>query len=129
MRLKDITKWDAGETRTIYVASNVCAVPLKLSVRKFVPLPHDSVHRGWMDGINKKFWPTTPFAIVNMHTALKDMEKYIAGNIAACIECSLHKSEGIVKKTYEYAQRYLERIQASLRKITALSSTCADRKG
>ncbi|KAH6627534.1 hypothetical protein F5144DRAFT_652459 [Chaetomium tenue] len=76
MKLKDITEWESPNLRTVLVKSDVCEVPLKLVVRRFVPIPHkDSVHRSWVDHRNgvKKFKKTTPYAVVNMKNAVQDM--------------------------------------------------------
>jgi hypothetical protein len=43
------------ETRTIQVVSDVCPVPLVLSVRKFVPEEQDTMKKSWMDGKVKKY--------------------------------------------------------------------------
>jgi len=50
MKLKDISKWASTEVRNIQIQSDVSPVPLQLSVKKFVPMPRDSLHRSWMDG-------------------------------------------------------------------------------
>ncbi|KAK0620665.1 hypothetical protein B0T14DRAFT_431637 [Immersiella caudata] len=76
MKLKDIDNWANSEVRTILVESDVCPVPLQLTVRKFVPIPGiDSMHRSWMDhkkGV-KKTKETTPYAIVDLQKANADM--------------------------------------------------------
>ncbi|KAK3296365.1 uncharacterized protein B0H64DRAFT_321485 [Chaetomium fimeti] len=76
MKLKDISEWESQNLRTVLVKSDVCEVPLKLVVRRFIPIPHkDSIHRSWVDHRNgvKKFKKTTPYAVVNMKNAVQDM--------------------------------------------------------
>lgn len=85
MKLKDISKWQNEEVRTIQVLSDVCPAPLTLSVRKFVPIPQDSLKKSWMDGKVKKYKDTTPFAIINMGAAVKDMEDYVNSNVLICL--------------------------------------------
>ena len=48
------------ETRTIKVISDVCPIPLELTVRKFVPKLQDSLKKSWMDGKVKKYAAPTP---------------------------------------------------------------------
>lgn len=55
MKLKDISEWSNMETRTIKVISDVCPIPLELTVRKFVPKLQDSLKKSWMDGKVKKY--------------------------------------------------------------------------
>jgi hypothetical protein len=50
MKLRDISDWAAPEVRNIKVMSDVCSVPLELSVRKFVPITQDRLKKSWMDG-------------------------------------------------------------------------------
>lgn len=58
MKLKDISDWAASEIRTIKVMSDVCSIPLELSVRKFVPHPEDRLKRSWVDGKTTKYVPS-----------------------------------------------------------------------
>jgi hypothetical protein len=58
MKLKDISDWAASEIRTIKVMSDVCSIPLELSVRKFVPHPEDRLKRSWVDGKITKYVPS-----------------------------------------------------------------------
>lgn len=113
MKLKDITKWDSDEIREIRIQSDVCDVPFALTARKFVPLPQDSRKRGWMDGKVKKFKETTPYAIVNMQSALKDMKEYIDTNVFECMRYFLRASDPLVKETYSFIKEHAERHRVS----------------
>jgi hypothetical protein len=117
MKLKDITKWASPKIRTIQVNSDVCPVPLKLTVRKFVPIPEDSLCRAWMDGKTKKFWETTPYAILNMSVALDDMRKYVAENVWDGIDYCIRDSDDFVKMTYKFAKQQVQRAQVSTRDL------------
>lgn len=114
MKLKDISEWQSQEIRKIMVQSDVCEVPLKLVVRKFVPIPtKDSLHRSWVDykrGI-KKFKKTTPYAIVNMRNAVYDMREYVRDNVFNCMDFFLLGSDKWVKETYEFARRHMQRVE------------------
>lgn len=85
MKLRDISKWQNAEVRRVQVQSDVCPVPLTLSVRKFVPIPQDSLKKSWMDGKVKKYKETTPFAIVNMAAAVKDMKEFVNATVYKCL--------------------------------------------
>jgi hypothetical protein len=116
MKLKDITEWESNNLRTIQVQSDVCEAPLKLVVRKFIPIPHqDSIHRSWVDyrtGV-KKFKRTTPYAIVNMKNAVKDMREYVQENIFKCMDYFLRGSDQLVKETYEFARKHMQRVEVT----------------
>lgn len=120
MKLKDISDWESPELRTILVQSDVCETPLKLVVRKFIPIPtKDSIHRSWVDhrkGI-KKFKITTPYAIVNMRNAVQDMREYVAANVFNCMEYFLRGSDQLIKETYEFARKYMQRVEVNLKSI------------
>lgn len=111
--MKDITVWASDEIRTIEVVSDICPVPLKLAVRKFVPREGDSQHRGWMDGKVKRFFKTTPWAIPNISTAKEVMKKYIENerNIHHCLNHFLGKEgrDELVLETYDFAWKYKSR--------------------
>jgi hypothetical protein len=109
MKLKDITQWANKKIRTISVLSDVCGLPYTLHVRQFVPLPKDSLSRGWMDGKKKKFLETTPFAIINMVDAVKDMREYIDRNVFECMAFFLQDCDPLIKETYEFAIKHAER--------------------
>lgn len=108
MRLKDITKWASTEIRTITVRSDVSPVPFDLHVRKFIPIPQDSLHRAWTDGKIKKFKETTPFAINDMKSAMTAMRQYITKSIFKCIDHFLMASDELIKLTFNYAQDYMK---------------------
>ncbi|KAG9233443.1 hypothetical protein BJ875DRAFT_378620 [Amylocarpus encephaloides] len=107
MKLRDISEWSDPDVRTIQVVSDVCPIPLELSVRKFVPIPQDSLHKSWMDGKTKKFKETTPYAIVNMSAAVKDMREYINKHIFECMAYWLVGRDAWVQETYRFARKYM----------------------
>ena len=109
MSLKDISQWQNSEVRTISVLSDVCPNPLVLSVRKFVPIPKDSLKKSWMDGKVKKYKETTPFAIVDMKATVKDMEKFFDANVYICLHFFLKKREALIRDTYIFAWAYRKR--------------------
>lgn len=109
MKLKDITKWANSEVREVEVLSDVCPVPLRFKVRRFVPMPGDSLKRGWMDGKVKKFALTTPFAIVNMSEAVKDMRDYIDTHVQDCVAAYTAGADELIRHTYDYALKYMQR--------------------
>ncbi|KAH8883017.1 hypothetical protein GQ53DRAFT_664708 [Thozetella sp. PMI_491] len=111
MKLKDITEWSSPDIRTIHVLSDVCPVPLKLSVRKFKAIPEDSLHRAWMDGKVKKFKQVTPYAIVDMSAAVNDMRDFITTNMFRSWDHFLSGSDELVLMTYEFAKKHMERCQ------------------
>jgi hypothetical protein len=116
MKLKDISDWASPQLRTILVQSDICEVPLKVVVREFVPIPHkDEMHRSWMDhkrGI-KKFKKTTPYAIANMRNAVEDMREYVTANIFKCVDFFLQGSDTLVKETYQFARKHMQRVEVS----------------
>jgi hypothetical protein len=109
MKLKDITKWANDEIRTIQVQSDVCPVPLGLTVRRFVPIPQDSLKKGWMDGKIKKFKPIAPFAIVNMSAAVKDMKEYVDAHVFECMKYFLQGTDALIQETYNFAIQHRDR--------------------
>ncbi|KAK0736477.1 hypothetical protein B0T21DRAFT_288897 [Apiosordaria backusii] len=123
MKLKDISDWASTEVRAILVQSDVCQVPLKLSVRKFIPIPgKDRTERSWVDpngkdptgrkGGVKKYYKTTPYAIVNMANAVHDMKEYISDNVFKCMGYFLRGSDVLVKETYEFARKHMQRVES-----------------
>ena len=116
MKLKDISEWESANLRTVLVKSDVCEVPLRLVVRRFVPIPHkDSIHRSWVDYRNgvKKFKKTTPYAIVNMKNAVQDMREYVTANVFKCMDYFLRGSDQLVKETYEFARKHMQRVEVN----------------
>ncbi|PGG95439.1 hypothetical protein AJ79_10054, partial [Helicocarpus griseus UAMH5409] len=117
MTLKDITDWASTEVRTIYVKSDVCPAPLKLSVRKFVPIPKDSLHKGWMDGKVKRFKKTTPYAIVNMASAAEAMRAYINAHVFECMNFFLQGRDKLIIETYSFAREHMLRMPEGNEKV------------
>lgn len=107
MKLKDISDWANAEVRSISIKSDVCPTPLIVSVRRFVPIPQDSLHKGWMDGKVKKFKEVTPFAIVNMSAAVKDMWEHVNTHVFQCMAFFLEGRDAFLRETYTFARRYM----------------------
>jgi hypothetical protein len=107
MKLKDISDWAGTEVRAISIKLDVCPVPLDFYVRKFVPIPQDSTHKGWMDGKVKKWKEETPFAIVNMSAAVKDMREHINTHVFQCMAFFLEGGDTLIRETYGLARRYM----------------------
>ncbi|KAH6839427.1 hypothetical protein B0I37DRAFT_316278 [Chaetomium sp. MPI-CAGE-AT-0009] len=108
MKLKDISEWESPTLRTVLIKSDICQAPLKLVVRKFVPIPHkDLIHRSWVDhrsGV-KKFKETTPYAVVNMKNAVHDMrENWMT--IYLITFMSLHSCAKITAENYHNARKH-----------------------
>ncbi|KAK5662535.1 hypothetical protein OQA88_8447 [Cercophora sp. LCS_1] len=108
MKLKDITKWASSEIRTITVKSDVSPIPFDLQVRKFVPIPQDSLHRAWMDGKTKKFIETTTYAINDMKAAMLMMRRYITRNTFETMDSFLKPCDELIRMTFAYAKDYIE---------------------
>lgn len=108
MKLKDIANWQDTEVRTIKVMSDVSPVPLELSVRKFMPIPQDSLTKSWMDGKVKKYKKTTPYAVVNMFAAAEDMKRYVDNTVVKCLTFSMERWDSLVQQTYSYAWKYMQ---------------------
>jgi hypothetical protein len=113
MKLKDITEWADPEVRTISIQSDVCPVAFDVNVRRFIPDKRDSRKRGWMAGNVKKFTETTPFAIVNMTSALKDMKNYVDVNVFECVDHFIQNTDTLVRETYDFARKHMERHKVS----------------
>ncbi len=124
---KDISNWAAKDIRIISIKSDVCPVPLQLSVRRFVPIPEDSLHKGWMDGKIKKWKEVTPFAIVNMSKAAKDMCEYINAHVFHCMDFFLRGRDDLVRETYTFARKYMPRaVSFILPKLYSMLSQLID---
>lgn len=107
MKLKDISQWANTEVRTISIKSDVCPTPFNVSVRRFVPIPQDSLCKGWMDGKTKKFKEVTPFAIVNMSAAVKDLWEHINTYVFQCMSFCLKGKDALITETYTFARQYM----------------------
>jgi hypothetical protein len=106
-KLTDTLDWADLQVRTIKVQSDLCEVPLELSVRRFVPIPQDRLHKSWMDGKEKKYKKTTPYAIVNMASAVKEMREYLDKHIFKCVEYWLKGRDAWIQETYRFAAQYM----------------------
>jgi hypothetical protein len=119
MKLRDISEWSDTRIRTIKVMSDVCDIPLELSVRKFIPIPEDSLQKSWMDGKVKKFKETTPYAIVNMSATVKEMREYINRHVFRCMEFWLKNRDPWIQETYKFARQYMEKAVSQDEKMPA----------
>ncbi|KAK0642132.1 hypothetical protein B0T16DRAFT_334307 [Cercophora newfieldiana] len=108
MKIQDISDWASPEIRTITVEAEVSPVPFELNVRKFVPIPQDSLRRSWMDGKIKRFKETTPYAIADMGAAMVSMHSYITKNVFKCMDYFLRNSDELIKVTFKFARTYME---------------------
>lgn len=60
-----------------------------------------------MDGKVKKFKEVTPFAIVNMTAALKDMREHINTHVFKCMAAFIDGRDTLIQETYAFARKYM----------------------
>jgi len=117
-RLDNITEWASLERRIIKVMSNVSPSPFELTVGEFVPFPADEAARSWLDGTTKKYKETTPYAIVNMSIAMKNMSRYIQNHMDEMIDYCLRDENDLIKMTYEFARNYVRRAPRCVQRLS-----------
>ncbi len=76
MKMVDVVDWESPDIKTIEVSAGFCRDSLKLRVRKFVPVDGDMLDRKWVDGQVRKTKRVEPYAIVNMASAAREMQRY-----------------------------------------------------
>jgi hypothetical protein len=107
--------WTSPEVRRLKVLSDVCPVSLELRVRKFRPVFGDVVYKQWVDEIgNQHYHETTPYAIVDMEAAAKDMEHHVRVHALDSVHFLTGQSDQWIKETYAYAEEYMGKLLVRL---------------
>ncbi|KAJ8130806.1 hypothetical protein O1611_g2822 [Lasiodiplodia mahajangana] len=106
MKPIDIKNWASSEVRTIWVTQDVAGLKYPLRVRKFIPIPGDSLQRNWSTNGVEKHYDCTNYAIENMLEAGRDLEKFVDGSIALSIDYYIDKSDWLLHQTYHMALKH-----------------------
>jgi hypothetical protein len=105
MELEDIALWESMDIKRIEVTQGFTTQPLTLSVRKFVPLEGDMIHKTWNAGdVQKKVLMPT-YAIVNFQQALQAWARWINDEGTHYFDTLLDTSPGhkLLRETYSMA--------------------------
>jgi len=62
----------------------------------------------------KRTKETTPYAIVDMQKAVQGMRDYVSGNVFSCMDYFLKGSDKLVRETYEFARKHMQRTDVSV---------------
>jgi len=60
------------------------------------------------DSYVSRFKETTPYAIVNMSAAVKEMREYINRHVFQCVEYWLDGRDDWIQETYRFARQYMK---------------------
>ncbi|KAK0732061.1 hypothetical protein B0H67DRAFT_640369 [Lasiosphaeris hirsuta] len=113
MDMIDITEWADNDVRTIKISLAFLEAPFEVEVRKFVPLPGDSLEEKWVDKTgNLKTWPVPPYGIVCMAQAADSISGMIDSNVGIYIRSLIGAGTGdesqLLWQTYLAAFKHCE---------------------
>ena len=117
MNIVNLNDWaPATPVRTIEVTQDV-GRPVRsmylLRVRKFIPKGTDSLNRYWVtDGV-QRWYPCTPYAIVDIDEATKTLQNFVDDTIETSIKYYLEEKDQLLQETYLMALKYSQHDEVS----------------
>jgi len=102
-KFEGISSWASSELRTIQVTQGHSPRGFTLVVRKFNPLPGDSLRRSWVHGTIKKSVLIPPYAIADMEAATQTYKDFINQEGLEYFHSILKPSEKLIWGTYNQA--------------------------
>ncbi len=99
-QMVDIIDYPDTELRVIYLTEGICAKPLELVVRRFVPAKGDKLSRlCTVDGVRVEY-PLAPYCLNNIEKTAEYFNTYLKENaLEGLIGASRHSSE-LIRQTY-----------------------------
>ena len=114
MKLVDITDWASDEIRTIEVTQTFLHAPLKLEVKKFVPVEGDLITEVWTDenGVVKTH-DIPPYALADMEKTAGTIEKFVDDNMITYIFGAIGLLDTLLWDTYIMAFKHSQNARVS----------------
>ena len=104
MDLVDIADWTSDEVRTIEVTQVFLHAPLKLEVKKFVPVEGDLITEVWTDSTGVvRTHMIPPYALVDMEKTARTIEQFVDANIGTYINAAVGNLDSLIWDTYRMA--------------------------
>lgn len=105
--MDNINLWASSEIRTIRVTQDFANEPgMVFRVRKFIPMPGDSLVRSWADGNVTKSVDVPHYAVVDMKEAFQTFKEYIVDAGPEFFKGNLKDYHPLVLHTYNMALTY-----------------------
>lgn len=117
---KDISTWADTEIRTIEVTQDYSPRPMKLKVRRFIPVEGDMLSRSWVHGSVKKSVTLPPYAIVSIKEAEKTYLDFVNSEGTEFFVSTLSKDDKLVWETYDTAIHASNNSMVSWRSLISL---------
>ena len=114
MEIKDITEWVSPHIKTIEVTHGFGNARYRLNVREFKLMPGDKRVEPWSDGRgNLNTHEIPPYAIVDMRKAAAELRRYMEESIEDFVDANVHKSDPLLRTTYNAALEWAKNAPAS----------------
>jgi hypothetical protein len=101
--MDNITHWASSELKIIQVTQDYGPTALTFTVRQFVPVKGDMLHREWSDGAVTKFVAMPNYAIVDMAAALQVHKDFIVNEGPQFFKSTLDYNDRLLWDTYSTA--------------------------
>lgn len=95
--------WASSELKNIQVTQDYGPTTLTFTVRQFVPVKGDMLHRQWSDGAVTKSVATPNYAIVDMAAALQAHKDFIINEGPQFFKSTLDYNDRLLWDTYSTA--------------------------
>lgn len=109
MDIVNIDTWASSEVKTITLSQIFLDAPYTVQVKKFDPLPGDSLEEEWTSGQQVKKHVLPRYALVDMHATAEVVEDFVDRNIARYIQGAVGDQEDLIWQTYNFAFRYMSK--------------------
>ena len=101
--MDNITQWASSELKKIQVTQDYGETTLTFTVREFVPVEGDMLHRQWSDGGVTKSVKIANYAIVDMAAALQVHRDFILSQGPLLFKSVLDYNDRLLWDTYDTA--------------------------
>lgn len=101
--MDNITQWASSELKKIEVTQDYGQTSLTFTVREFVPIEGDMLHRQWFDGGVTKSVKIANYAIVDMAAALQAHRDFILSQGPLLFKSVLDYNDRLLWDTYDTA--------------------------
>ncbi|PMD45949.1 hypothetical protein L207DRAFT_418786 [Hyaloscypha variabilis F] len=101
--MENITHWASSELKSIQVTQDYGPSALTFTVRQFIPVKGDMLHRQWSDGAVTKSVAVPNYAIVDMAAALQVHKDFIINEGPHFFKTALDYNDRLLWDTYSTA--------------------------
>ncbi|KAL6412674.1 hypothetical protein AUP68_03879 [Ilyonectria robusta] len=113
-KLKEVTTWQSADVKWIQLTQDYGGTYINVPVKKFIPLPGDTLTYSWNSSNGPGELECAPYALADIQHCTKELRRHIEEAVDQHVQTLLKGKTGILSKTFSMILSILNRAEVFL---------------